>query len=73
MTDVLKDQFIPAQLIMVNHDTLAQYWQASPPFLYFKSVVLTCSQDFGHVSFYRRVDIDQYLRNIDAAPAARLP
>ncbi|KAL8721643.1 MAG: hypothetical protein Q9181_007665 [Wetmoreana brouardii] len=39
------DKFIPAQLIMVDQDTLAQYWE-----------------DFGHVSFYRRVKVDSYLR-----------
>ena len=27
MTDLPTDQFIPAQLIVVDHDTLAQYWQ----------------------------------------------
>ncbi|KAL8774401.1 MAG: hypothetical protein Q9194_004063 [Teloschistes cf. exilis] len=39
------DKFIPAQLIMINPNTLAQYWE-----------------DFGHVSFYHRVKIDDYLK-----------
>ncbi|KAK4691098.1 hypothetical protein P7C71_g5832, partial [Lecanoromycetidae sp. Uapishka_2] len=38
------DRFIPSQLIMISHDTLAQYWE-----------------DFGHISFYRRVDIDELI------------
>ncbi|MCJ1455279.1 hypothetical protein MMC28_005633 [Mycoblastus sanguinarius] len=38
------DRFIPSQLIMISHDTLAQYWE-----------------DFGHISFYKRVNIDDYL------------
>ncbi|KAL8692738.1 MAG: hypothetical protein Q9218_002297 [Villophora microphyllina] len=40
------DKFIPAQLIMIDQNTLAQYWE-----------------DFGHVSFYHRVEINDYLRN----------
>ncbi|KAL9602421.1 MAG: hypothetical protein Q9219_001845 [cf. Caloplaca sp. 3 TL-2023] len=39
------DKFILSQLIMVDHDTLAQYWE-----------------DFGHVSYYKRVDLDMYLK-----------
>lgn len=31
ITDFFTDQFIPAQLIMVDHDTLAQYWQVRLP------------------------------------------
>jgi hypothetical protein len=38
------DTYIPSQLILVNDDCLAQYWEA-----------------FGHVSFYKRVDIDALL------------
>lgn len=38
------DRFIPSQLIMISHDSLAQYWE-----------------DFGHISFYKRVNIDDYL------------
>ena len=37
------DRYIASQLIMVSHDTLAQYWE-----------------DLGHISFYKRVDIDQF-------------
>ena len=25
-TDVFSDEFIPSQLLMINHNTLAQYW-----------------------------------------------
>jgi len=39
------DEFIETQLILISHDTLAQYWKP-----------------FGHVSFYRRVDIDHLLK-----------
>ncbi|KAF2160490.1 hypothetical protein M409DRAFT_59965 [Zasmidium cellare ATCC 36951] len=35
------DQYTPSQLIMVSHDTLAQFWQG-----------------FGHISYYKRVDLD---------------
>lgn len=38
------DRFISSQLIMISHDSLAQYWE-----------------DFGHISFYKRVNIDDYL------------
>ncbi|KAL8701054.1 MAG: hypothetical protein Q9201_005119 [Fulgogasparrea decipioides] len=41
---IFRDKFGPAQLIMVDQDTLAQYWE-----------------EFDHVSFYRRVKIDNYL------------
>ncbi|KAI4139797.1 MAG: hypothetical protein L6R39_006109 [Caloplaca ligustica] len=41
------DKFIPSQLILVDKNTLAQYWE-----------------DFGHVSFYRRVHMDDYLRRL---------
>lgn len=41
------DIYIPSQLILISHDTLAQYWEA-----------------FGHVSLYRRVDIDKFV-NVD--------
>ena len=40
------DRFIPSQLIMISHDTLAQYWK-----------------DFGHISFYKRVNIDEFLND----------
>ncbi|KAF2437163.1 hypothetical protein EJ08DRAFT_15368 [Tothia fuscella] len=39
-----EDGYIPSQLILVSHDTLAQYWE-----------------EFGHISFYKRVDIDSFL------------
>lgn len=38
------DRFISSQLIMISHDSLAQYWE-----------------DFGHISFYKRVNIDDCL------------
>ncbi|KAM0802628.1 F-box domain-containing protein [Usnea florida] len=38
------DRFIQSQLIMISHDSLAQYWE-----------------HFGHISFYRRVNIDDHL------------
>ncbi|PMD12000.1 hypothetical protein NA56DRAFT_58259 [Hyaloscypha hepaticicola] len=38
------DKYIESQLIMVSHNTLAQYWVG-----------------FGHISFYERVNIDQFL------------
>jgi len=37
-------KYIPSQLFLVSHDTLAQYWEP-----------------FGHISFYKRVDIDSFL------------
>ncbi|KAL1986784.1 hypothetical protein VTN96DRAFT_5649 [Rasamsonia emersonii] len=40
------DQFIDAQLILISHDCVAQYWEA-----------------MHHISFFRRVDIDQLLRS----------
>ena len=42
--DELIDRYVASQLIMVSHDTLAQYWE-----------------DFGHISFYKRVNLDDYL------------
>lgn len=39
------DQYMPSQLIMISHDTLAQYWER-----------------FGHMSYYRRVDLDALAR-----------
>lgn len=42
--DFRDDIYIPSQLILISHDTLAQYWEA-----------------FGHVSLYRRVDIDKFI------------
>jgi hypothetical protein len=45
--DTSVDVYIPSQLILISHDTLAQYWEA-----------------FGHISFYKRVDIDKFV-NID--------
>ncbi|MCJ1353618.1 MAG: hypothetical protein MMC33_003605 [Icmadophila ericetorum] len=44
------DSYIPSQLIMINHDNLAQYWE-----------------DFGHVSYYTRINIDDYL-DVEQAP-----
>jgi hypothetical protein len=41
---MLIDKYIPSQLILMSHDTIAQYWET-----------------FGHISFYRRVDIDSFL------------
>lgn len=38
------DRFIQSQLIMISHDSLAQYWE-----------------EYGHISFYRRVNIDEHL------------
>ena len=38
------DRYVISQLIMVSHDTLAQYWE-----------------EFGHVSFYKRIDLADYL------------
>ncbi|GAM86328.1 hypothetical protein ANO11243_043420 [Dothideomycetidae sp. 11243] len=40
----IHDEYIPSELILVSHDTLAQYWKG-----------------FGHISFYKRVDIDALL------------
>ncbi|KIW07163.1 uncharacterized protein PV09_02032 [Verruconis gallopava] len=42
--DFRDDMYIPSQLILISHDTLAQYWEA-----------------FGHISFYKRVDIDKFV------------
>lgn len=42
--DALIDRYVASQLIMVSHDTLAQYWQ-----------------DLGHISYYKRVNLDDYL------------
>lgn len=42
--DALTDRFIASQLIMVDLNTLGQYWE-----------------DLGHVSFYKRIDINDYL------------
>lgn len=42
--DALIDRYVAAQLIMVSHDTLAQYWE-----------------DLGHISFYKRVNLDDHL------------
>ncbi|TID23034.1 F-box domain protein [Venturia nashicola] len=39
-----EDQYIPSQLILISHDTIAQYWET-----------------FGHISFYKRVDIDSLI------------
>ena len=39
------DQYTPSQLIMVSHDTLAQFWEG-----------------FGHISYYRRVDLEALVR-----------
>ncbi len=44
LTGCIADGYTPSQLILVSHDTLAQYWEA-----------------FGHISFYKRVDIEQFL------------
>ena len=58
------DRFIPSQLIMISHDSLAQYWKVSEPCVYrvgssfFHANTL---QDFGHISFYKRVNVDDYL------------
>ena len=38
------DGYISSQLIMIDHNTLAQYWE-----------------DFGHISFYKRINIDEFL------------
>jgi hypothetical protein len=38
------DIYIPSQLILISHDTIAQYWEA-----------------FGHISYYKRVDIDAFI------------
>ncbi|KAG6985333.1 alpha-glucosidase [Physcia stellaris] len=38
------DRYVVSQLIMISHDTLAQYWE-----------------EFGHVSFYKRIDLADYL------------
>ncbi|KAL6716562.1 hypothetical protein ACLMJK_006129 [Lecanora helva] len=42
------NRFIPSQLILVSHDTIAQYWE-----------------NFGHISFYKRINIDDYLNAVD--------
>ena len=42
--DDLIDRYVASQLIMVSHDTLAQYWE-----------------DLGHISFYKRVNLDDFL------------
>lgn len=42
LTDLFPDGYIETQLILVSHDTLAQYWKP-----------------FGHISYYRRVDLDE--------------
>jgi hypothetical protein len=39
------DAFISSQLILISHDTIAQYWE-----------------EFGHISFYERIDIDKLLK-----------
>jgi hypothetical protein len=39
------DQYTPSQLIMISHNTLAQFWEA-----------------YGHISYYRRVDLDALVR-----------
>jgi hypothetical protein len=41
------DAYVPSQLIMVSHDTLAQFWQFE--------------EGQGHISYYRRVDLDALL------------
>lgn len=38
-------RYVASQLLMIDHDNLAQYWE-----------------DLGHISFYKRVNIDQYLK-----------
>jgi hypothetical protein len=42
----IADQYTPSQLIMISHDTLAQFWEG-----------------FGHISYYRRVDLDALIRD----------
>ena len=45
-TDIfIADQYTPSQLIMISHDTLAQFWEG-----------------YGHISYYRRVDLDALVR-----------
>ena len=44
LTCLFADIYIPSQLILISHDTVAQYWEA-----------------FGHISFYKRVDIDAFV------------
>ncbi|KAK3720101.1 hypothetical protein LTR37_003924 [Vermiconidia calcicola] len=39
------DSYTPSQLIMISHDTLAQFWE-----------------DFGHISYYKRVDLEALMR-----------
>jgi hypothetical protein len=47
----ISDKYIESQLIMVSHNTLAQYWVG-----------------FGHISFYERVNIDQFLSPLNDPP-----
>ena len=54
------DRYISSQLIMKDYNTLAQYWEVGT-ILYFPMISTDDQQVFGHVSFYRRVDIDRLL------------
>ena len=60
--DFRHDRFIPSQLIMISHDALAQYWEVRLVLLsHLCRFADLLTQDFGHISFYKRVNIDDYL------------
>ena len=60
--DFRHDRFIPSQLIMISHNALAQYWEVRLTLLsHLCRFADLLTQDFGHISFYKRVNIDDYL------------
>ena len=59
------DRFIPSQLILISPDCLAQFWEVSVVTPLSIAGAKHILQDFGHISFYKRVNIDDYLNASD--------